>query len=200
MIDRTVLLPRRKYVRDARLILVAVEGAVTEPWYFHGLEAEGWIPATRIRVEVLAPADGGSSPRHSIERLRGWIREHRLTTWDRVWLVADVDRWRSGLQDALATASAEGWSFAVSNPCFEVWLQLHLAERADGRTSEEAKAAWGAQRARRGPGWPFVRTDVEAACRRAATHPDIAAWIPHPAPSTTVHRLVAELLGSVSPV
>jgi len=89
----------------------------------------------------------------------------------------------------LKEASQQGWGMAVSNPCFEVWLQLHLRE-AEGVEPREAKAAWRALRNDRGPGWFFTRDQVRAACSRGAAGND---WIPE-APGSHVHRLVDELV------
>ena len=90
----------------------------------------------------------------------------------------------------LNEAHRQGWRFAVSNPCFEVWLQLHLSDAAVGTDSAETKAVWGVLRNDRGPGWFFERAHVRAACARGDPDP---AWVP-PSPGTTVHRLVSALV------
>jgi hypothetical protein len=186
---RTGLLPRPTYVRDARLFVIAVEGEREEPWYFDGLVARGLIDGKRIRLVVLPATDGLSAPEHVAARLAAFEATHALIPADPRWLVLDVDR-HHNLQSVLNEADRQGWRFAVSNPCFEVWLQLHLRDSAVGADSAQAKAAWGILRNEQGPGWFFERVHVRSACSRG--HPD-DVWAPPP-PGTTLHRLVAELV------
>jgi hypothetical protein len=47
---------------------------------------------------------------------------------DRVWLVLDTDRWGKTLHDLAKECETQGWGLALSNPCFEVWLILHVAD------------------------------------------------------------------------
>jgi hypothetical protein len=196
MIPRTRLLPRTAYVRDARIFVVAVEGEREERWYFEGLRDLGWVPSQRVKL-ILLPAEAGSSlsaPEHVRNRLQAWLDEHQTSIdVDQRWLVVDVDR-HHNLQAVLNEAHRLGWSFAVSNPCFEVWLQLHGGAAA-GTDSASAKAAWTSWRSGR-PEWPFTREDVDGACTRAAAHPAADQWIPAPPPATGVHKLVRALLNA----
>jgi hypothetical protein len=193
LIERTRLLPRPDYVRDARLFVIAVEGAEQEPWYFYGLERSGCVPPRRVRLEVLSD-ETRSAPEHVAARLGAWETEHRLIASDERWLVVDVDR-HHNLQTTLAEAARIGWRVAVSNPCFEVWLQLHFADVASGGDSAACKAAWGALRKDRPEKWPFDRVAVERACARAEAGATAGGWVP-PVGGTTVFRTVRSLLGA----
>lgn len=186
---RTRLLPRPTYFRDARLFVIAVEGEREERWYFDGLVHRGHLDGRRIRLVVLPATDGLSAPEHVAARLAAFEAGHALIPEDPRWLVVDVDR-HHNLQAVLHEADDKGWSFAVSNPCFEIWLQLHLSDAAVGTDSAQAKAAWGVLRNERGPGWFFERAHVRAACALGAPGD---GWIPA-APGTTVHRLVGLLV------
>lgn len=186
---RSGLVPRATYFRDARLFVVAVEGEREEPWYFDGLR--GLIASRRIRLVVL-PSEGGlSAPEHVAGRLTRFEADNQLVDTDPRWLVVDVDR-HHNLVAVLNEADREGWQFAVSNPCFEVWLQLHLRSVAVGTDSQSAKTAW--RRLRLGLGeWPFERAHVEAACERSRSASSEALWVPT-CPGTNVHHLVEALL------
>lgn len=187
--QRTGLLPRSAYVRDARLFVIAVEGEREEPWYFDGLVTCGYLQTGRIRLVVLPPADGLSAPEHVAARLAAFEAAYALMPADPRWLVVDVDR-HHNLQSVLNEAHRQGWQFAVSNPCFEVWLQLHLREEALGTDSAHAKQEWRRLRGEHGPRWFFERYHVRSACSRG--HPD-DVWVP-PRPGTTVDRLVRDLV------
>ncbi len=123
-IRRTGLVPRPKFVRDARIFVIAVEGEKTEAQYFSRFEN------TRVHPKVLpAGADGLSAPRQVIERLRKFEEEYDLGPDDECWLVLDVDRQRRQfLDEATQVARESGYHFGISNPCFELWLLLHFQE------------------------------------------------------------------------
>jgi len=62
--------------------------------------------------------------------------------YDGVWAMIDIDT-HANLREALELASSEGIDVAVSGPCFETWLVLHLDDhRGAFRDSKAAKAAW----------------------------------------------------------
>lgn len=111
------------HLRDAKLFVIAVEGAKRERAYF---ETFG---SSRIQVRVIASVDHKSSPKHVLQRLRDFSREYQIAAGDELWMVIDVDRWEVGDLAQVATQCEQsGIGLAVSNPCFEVWLYLHYAE------------------------------------------------------------------------
>lgn len=48
--------------------------------------------------------------------------------FDEVWCVCDVDE-HPHLDESRAKAAASGISVALSNPCFELWIWLHLHDQ-----------------------------------------------------------------------
>ncbi len=123
-ISRTGLVPRPKFVRDARIFVIAVEGEKTEAQHFSLFEG------SRVHVEILpADSDGLSAPKHVLERLVKFGEEYDLGPEDERWLVADVDRQRGQFLDEVTQVAQEsGYRLALSNPCFELWLLLHFQE------------------------------------------------------------------------
>lgn len=115
--------------RDARLFVIVCEGNKREKEYFTKL-AEGH---RRVKVRVLPPADndsGKSAPKYVVERAVNYEEEYGLAKDDQLWLVMDVDRWG---EEVLIPISKEcqkkdGWNIALSNPCFEIWLHLHIRD------------------------------------------------------------------------
>ena len=46
-----------------------------------------------------------------------------------MWLALDVDRWpKTNLRSVCKDAKKRGFGLAISNPCFELWLYLHISE------------------------------------------------------------------------
>ena len=117
--------------RDARLIIIATEGADTEGQYF------SIFRNTRVHIKVLPspkdeedPEHGHSSPNAVLKRLRQYKGEFQLDEkLDELWLVVDVDNWPTSQLAAVAGLCEQaGFGLAISNPCFELWLYLHHSD------------------------------------------------------------------------
>jgi hypothetical protein len=113
--------------RDARLFVVACEGEKREKEYFERLGAG----SRRLKIHVLAPdaKESLSAPKWLLDRLVHFIEKEgvNIETGDVVWVVMDVDRWKTEQLYELANiCQQEKWGYALSNPCFEVWLMMHV--------------------------------------------------------------------------
>jgi hypothetical protein len=203
-IQRTGLIDRRVQRRDARIFVIATEGTDTEPAYFRGLQEREIIDRSRVRIEVIATPreDGTSAPRHVLRRLDAFAARYRLLDGlDELWLVVDVDRWPAPqLSEVAQEATQKGFGLAVSNPCFELWLLLHVAEAPAaigtcGDCEAEIRRVVGAySKTRLDLGVFAVRAAVEAAIARArALDVDESSRWPH-ATGSQVHRLATRLL------
>ncbi|MCD6459258.1 RloB domain-containing protein [bacterium] len=118
---------RKTGFRDSTLIVIATEGQKTEPQYFDGLRLLYKNPKTHI--EVLNRKTSASSPKHVIQELDKFTREYKLNRYDELWLIVDKDRWGdSELSLTIRQCIQKKYNFAVSNPCFELWLLLHLKD------------------------------------------------------------------------
>ncbi len=122
--------PRRvPQKREAhRVIRVLTEGAVTEPGYL-----TQW--ARRSRNVHLDLADYGMAPLSLVQRARDYQRTNRRSRarqrgrdFDEIWCVFDVDR-HPNLAQAIHEARQSDINIALSNPCFELWLLLHLQDQ-----------------------------------------------------------------------
>lgn len=112
--------------RDARLIIIAAEGTNTEKKYFDDLVDAYTAP--NIHIEVLDRIDAGSDPKTVLKALDDFQRQYSLRLdYDELWLVIDVDRWhKKHLSEVGSLCSQKNYGYAVSNPCFELWILLHL--------------------------------------------------------------------------
>ena len=120
---------RREAFRDARLIVIASEGKDTERIYFNALAEEYMNP--RVHVHILERSDNeinNSSPEHVLKQLNDYKDQYELESDDELWLVVDRDRWTEAMLSQVATECAQDnyMHMALSNPCIELWLLLHL--------------------------------------------------------------------------
>ncbi|MDX9954063.1 MAG: RloB family protein [Anaerolineae bacterium] len=114
-------------VRDPKLIIIAAEGACTERAYFEDMASPGYLYNPRIHVEVLERDTTHSAPEAVLQSLDEFHRQYQLKEQDELWLVLDTDRWGAAkLASIAALCYQKGYSMAASNPCFELWLLLHL--------------------------------------------------------------------------
>lgn len=130
---------RREAFRDARLIVIASEGKDTERIYFKALAKEYTNP--RVHVHILERSEdeqNSSSPEHVLKQLNDYKGHYELESDDELWLVVDRDRWTEAMLSRVARECAQNnfMHVALSNPCIELWLLLHLVD-ATLLTSEE---------------------------------------------------------------
>lgn len=130
---------RHEAFRDARIIVIASEGKDTERIYFQALASEYANP--RVHVHILERGEdeqNNSSPEHVLKQLNDYKRGYSLEEDDELWLVIDKDRWTEAMLSHVAAECAQNdfMHMALSNPCFELWLLLHLVD-ATSLTSEE---------------------------------------------------------------
>lgn len=122
--------------RDATLFVIACEGAVREKEYFEHLGEY----TSRIRVKVLENTGGNSAPKWVLDSAARYISETGLSAADQLWFVMDVDRWPDDQLRTIheACEKSSNWFLALSNPCFEVWLYLHIDD-IQNSTSQSCK-------------------------------------------------------------
>ena len=122
---------RQEAFRDARLIVIASEGKDTERIYFKALAKEYANP--RVHVHILERSESeqnNSSPEHVLKQLNDYKEQYFLESDDELWLVVDKDRWTEAMLSRVATECAQDdyMHMALSNPCIELWLLLHLVD------------------------------------------------------------------------
>lgn len=117
---------KRDPFRDATLFIIVCEGSDREPQYFEYFDRL----SARIKVKAIANNNGKSSPKHMEENANEAIGQIVTDGGDyNLWIVIDTDHWlKQGLILPLKkTCDEKKWNLAISNPCFEVWLNYHLS-------------------------------------------------------------------------
>lgn len=125
---------RQEAFRDVRLIVIASEGKDTERIYFKALAHEYANP--RVHVHILERSEeeqNCSSPEHVLRQLNNYKSQYDLETDDELWLVIDKDKWTEAMLSQVATQCAQDkfMHMALSNPCIELWLLLHLVDASN---------------------------------------------------------------------
>lgn len=123
---------RREPFRDPRpLMLIVCEGEKTEPQYFRqfALNHEN----SRVRIELgdksgapMTLVKAAKAYKSAAEKAARRERDQNLV-YDSVWCVFDIDE-HPHVHEAREMADANQIRLAISNPCFELWLVLHLRE------------------------------------------------------------------------
>lgn len=124
-------LNRISNVRDSKLYVIATEGELTEKLYFLELSLKYRNP--RVHVEILDRLNSNNSaPNHVLMQLDKFKKEYHLKKDDELWMVIDLDRWHNSLlSDISKQCIQKKYNLAVSNPCFEIWLILHVSDFND---------------------------------------------------------------------
>ena len=178
---------------------VLTEGRVTERDYLRC-----WARRNRgiVRIDFL---DAGMTPGALVRRAREYGRRNPRSRradpdFDEIWCVFDTDE-HPHLSQAMENARQSGIEVAVSNPCFELWLVLHVQEQTAyidrhevQRLSSELGLSDGKKIAEQA--WTGLVEAFETAKQRARALDERHAGDGSPRrsnPSTNVWRLVDRL-------
>jgi len=120
---------RRRHVREPRRVFyLFCEGQNTEPGYFAALRRV--VRDAFIEIQSFGAAgDPKALSAAAIAHSKGLRRRsgNSFEEKDEVWAVFDRDDWNH-YYDAIETCQKNGVKVANSNPCFEIWLILHVQE------------------------------------------------------------------------
>ena len=124
-------------VKSSRLIVIAAEGRATENIYFEAMRQK--LCATNVQLVVLNREDDNSNPANVHRQIKDFMDEYNILDDDQLWIVIDRDDWKEKMLADIAQLCQQNSNlrFCMSNPCFELWLILHLEDIED--YSEEDK-------------------------------------------------------------
>lgn len=122
-----------------KIFVLAFEGNHTEVHYFKALKDSVKFNDDLIYIHLLTrdPGDTNSSPSHVFNKLKTEAKdEFAFNEDDELWMIIDTDRWKD-IPEVIKACQEEGNMYvAISNPCFELWLLLHVKDIND-YTDEE---------------------------------------------------------------
>ncbi|MCC6811539.1 MAG: RloB domain-containing protein [Deltaproteobacteria bacterium] len=130
--DRQQRALRRPPGPPKKRILIVCEGKVTEREYLEAFK--NWRKNPRVEIRIEGPA---GVPVTLVKRAKA-LRDEAIALaerhddqtylYDEVWCVFDVDKFGELIPAARDEAQANGLKLAMSNPCIELWLILHLRD------------------------------------------------------------------------
>lgn len=117
-----------------RIFVLAFEGNDTEEIYFDALKDSTKFNDEQIFLKLLKRVknDTNSAPNHVFNKLKREAKdEYNFGPNDELWMIIDTDRWKN-IPEICDLCSRETNMFpAISNPCFEFWLLLHIKDVND---------------------------------------------------------------------
>jgi hypothetical protein len=114
---------RRRSVRSSLpVLLIVCSGESTEQAYLDGLRSSVRNKVVQVKLD--------SKPRAPLQVVDYAIKRRRqsLEEVDELWCVFDVDHYE--IDGAVRLAAEQNVELAISTPCFELWLLLHLEDCA----------------------------------------------------------------------
>jgi hypothetical protein len=181
-------------------VLVYFEGEVTERIYMNGLKR------LHRRSDFTIELGGESGePLRIVKRAKTHAENAaKADRFDHVWCIFDVEapKPHGSLEAAMSLAVKSGISCAISNPCFELWLVLHIQDVPAYQTTDTMCAlAQDVVPGCNGKSFSFedIRPSIGAAVERArkASESIAPAAIAKHNPATSMWKFL-ELLGEAT--
>ena len=144
---------RPEGVRSGRLVVIAAEGKETENIYFEQLKAS--LHASGVQIEVLRRDSNESSPEHVYRQIKAFAAKYDIDKDDQLWVVVDRDNWTKQMLSDIAKKCSQNkyFNFCLSNPCFELWLILHLEDVAQYAEADRKSLSENKKIKRNGDTW-----------------------------------------------
>jgi hypothetical protein len=188
---------RTRFRKNKRLYIVSTEGSETEPTYFGQFKPNR---EARFRLKIVGNPNNKSAPKDVVQRLLEFERRERPGPNTEYWAVIDRDAWEeSAINDAYEIISSrKNYYLALSNPCFELWLYLHLRDNRPFTGREDCQRAlkgiW-SEYEKSGYDTAYLAGGVSDAVRRAKS---LAEEVPTEEPwpmrqGTHVYKLIEKL-------
>jgi len=119
-----------------RVIIISCEGSNTEPEYFEAIREKLKSKiSSLIEIELVPKPTEASEPKDVLDNLQSYVEKYDFNKgYDSLWLVCDREKviarktGRKGLLAVIPLCEEKGYSVALSNPLFEFWLLLHVAD------------------------------------------------------------------------
>lgn len=122
-----------------KIIVLAYEGNHTEAIYFESLKESIRFNDELIHLISLRriASDTTSAPIHVFRKLKREIKDiYDLNNLDELWMIIDRDQWPN-IPEIFNLCQQEGnFHLALSNPCFEFWLLLHINDLSEFSQAE----------------------------------------------------------------
>lgn len=123
------------FLEAEKLFVLSYEGKVSEKKYFEDFRKSKLFNDSGL-IELISlekTTNRGSDPISVKKLLQEAKKEYRFKDTDEFWLIIDRDNWEEihnhNFDKLVDDCKKENNFFlAMSNPCFEIWLILHLKD------------------------------------------------------------------------
>ena len=129
--ERTEIFRESNSKPKEKIIVLAYEGSVTEAQYFEKLKENTRFKDDLIHLKSLKrrKKDGESAPVYVFRKLKTEAKdEFNLDKTDELWMIIDRDQWNDIPKISALCKNEGNFYLALSNPCFEFWLLLHVKD------------------------------------------------------------------------
>ena len=127
--EREDLFRESNSLEKEKIIVLAFEGNDTEAIYFDEFKSSENFDEALIFLHLLKrpKSDNNSAPNHVFKKLKKEAKdEYNFNDSDELWMIIDTDRWKNIPVVISECKKLTNMFVAVSNPCFEFWLLLHI--------------------------------------------------------------------------
>ncbi len=139
--ERVELFRESKTKEKERIIVLAFEGNITEEEYFQEVKSSSLFNDELVYLHLLKrpKSDTNSAPKHVFNKLKREAKEEfNFNPADELWMIIDKDRWKN-IDEIIELCRIQKNMFvAVSNPCFEFWLLLHICKMSSLTLKQKA--------------------------------------------------------------
>ncbi len=117
-----------------RVVIISCEGRNTEPEYFKAIKTKlSEHISSLVQVDIVPKDDDNSAPQAVLDNLDSYIKEkyNYQSDYDKMWIVCDrekVDSRKRHINEIIPICAEKGYSLAITNPLFELWLLLHIID------------------------------------------------------------------------
>ena len=125
-----------------KIFILAYEGNKTEAKYFEALKETIRFNNELIHLVSLKrpKRDTKSAPIHVFNKLKREAKdEYNFKVTDELWMIIDRDQWINIPEINTLCKNEGNFYLALSNPCFEFWLLLHIKDKSEFSEEEIIK-------------------------------------------------------------
>ena len=134
------------FLEAEKMFVLSYEGKISEKKYFEDFRNSELFNDSGL-IEIISlkrPTNRGSDPISVKKLLLEAKKEYRFKDTDEFWLIIDRDDWEEihnhNFDELVEDCKKENNFFlAMSNPCFEIWLILHLKDINEFDEAEKIK-------------------------------------------------------------
>jgi hypothetical protein len=134
------------FLEAEKMFVLSYEGKISEKKYFEDFRNSELFNDSGL-IEIISlkrPTNRGSDPISVKKLLLEAKKEYRFKDTDEFWLIIDRDDWEEihnhNFDKLVEDCKNENNFFlAMSNPCFEIWLILHLKDINEFDEEEKIK-------------------------------------------------------------